>query len=248
MKVSIITPCYNAERFIRETIESVRAQTHRDWEMLITDDCSKDSSAKIVEEIAAQDPRVILIRSAKNGGPAEARNQSLRQATGQMVAFLDSDDLWVPTKLETQLGWMKEHGSRFSFTQYRRMSEDGTQLGSVIQIPESLSYDQLLANTAITTSTTLLDRDLLRGIELESGWGYDDFVLWLRILKTGATAHGIAQDLVRYRVVQGSVSRKSLRSAGWVWRIYREHEHLGLLRSAYSLASYGLRAVIKHQK
>lgn len=248
MKVSIITPCYNAERFIRETIESVRAQTHTEWEMLITDDCSKDGSTRIVEEIAAKDPRVILIRSPKNGGPAEARNQSLRRATGEMIAFLDSDDLWLPTKLENQIRWMKENRSRFSFTQYRRMTEDGSSLGDVIRIPSSLTYGQLLANTAITTSTTLLDRELLRGIELESGWGYDDFVLWLTVLKSGTRAHGIQQDLARYRVVQGSVSRKSLRSAGWVWRIYRDHEKLSLIRSAYSLASYGLRAVIKHQK
>jgi len=245
--VSIVTPAYNAARFVAETIASAQAQTMPDWEMIVVDDRSTDDTAAIVERIAAADPRVRLVRQPANAGPAEARNAALDHARARFVAFLDSDDLWLPEKLERQLAFMAETGCALSYTAYRRIDRDGGRTGALIRVPARLRYADLLKNTAIATLTAMVDRGQtgeLRMIEA----GYDDFVLWLSILRRGFVAHGLREDLARYRVVGGgSVSGRPLRSAGWVWRIYRDHERLGLLRSAWCLGHYGARAVLKRR-
>lgn len=242
--VSIITPAHNVARFVGDTIRSVQAQSFGNWEILVADDCSTDETCAIVQDLAAADPRVMLIRQDRNGGPAVARNAALDRARGRYVCFLDSDDLWLPTKLERQLTVMRETGCAISYTAFRRISDDGTRIGRVIEVPESLTYRQLLKRTAIANSTTMVDREQTGPLRLIDA-GYDDYILWLSLLRRGFEARGLNEDLVRYRVVGGSISSRPLRSAGWVWRIYRAQEGLGLLRAAWYLAHYGARAYLK---
>lgn len=242
--VSIITPAYNAARHIGATIASVQAQTCAGWEMVIADDGSGDETCALVEALAREDPRIILVRQARNGGPAAARNLALAQARGRYICFLDSDDLWLPTKLERQLSVMRETGSVISYTAFRRISDDGTRIGRVIEVPESITYRQLLKRTAIANSTSMVDSEQTGPLRLIDA-GYDDYILWLSLLRRGFEARGLNQDLVRYRSVGGSISSRPLRSAGWVWRIYRAQEGLGLLRAAWYLAHYGARAYLK---
>jgi teichuronic acid biosynthesis glycosyltransferase TuaG len=171
----------------------------------------------------------------------------LDQASGRFVAFLDSDDLWLPQKLERQLPFMQYNKAALSYTSFRRMSEDGQVVGKVRPIPRSLTYDQLLKNTAIATLTAVVDREISGPIAMTNE-GYDDFCLWLSILKRGHVAHGLQEDLARYRVRGGSVSSKPLRSARWVWNIYRNVENLSALRSVWSLAHFGARAWLKRRE
>ena len=126
--VSIITPAYNAARFVEETASSVIAQTHPHWEMIIVDDCSKDDTRALLERLAAAEPRIRPIFQPKNGGPARARNTALEAARSPVVAFLDSDDRWLPVKLERQLAFMSERQAGVSFTECRRINPDGTQI------------------------------------------------------------------------------------------------------------------------
>jgi teichuronic acid biosynthesis glycosyltransferase TuaG len=136
--VSIITPAYRAAEFIGEAIQSVRTQDHPDWEMLIVDDCSPDNTCEKVQQESVQDPRVRLIRQTRNSGPAAARNLALTQVSGRYIAFLDSDDLWVPGKLTRQLAFMKARNAALSFTALRRITQDGTRVGRLIGVPERL--------------------------------------------------------------------------------------------------------------
>ena len=242
--VSIITPAWNAEHFLRETIESVQAQTLGDWEMLIADDCSADGTAALVESYTAEDARVRLVRCKENGGPARARQASLDQAGGRYIAFLDSDDLWLPAKLERQIAFMHARSAALSYTSFRRVNEDGTTVGRQMPVPPSLTYRQLLSNTAIATLTAMIDRSVAGDIAMIDQ-GYDDFCLWLSVLKRGHVAYGLQEDLGRYRVRGNSVSSRPLRSAGWVWNIYRNVEHLSVMDSAWCLANYGVRAYAK---
>jgi len=245
--VSIITPSWNVDRLIGETIASVQAQTFADWELLIADDCSTDSTAAVIESHAASDPRIKLIRQPRNGGPALARQAAIEQAQGRFIAFLDSDDLWLPTKLERQIAFAREHRAALSFTAFRRINEDGSVTGRLISVPASLTYDQLLRNTAIATLTALVDRDIAGPIAMKNE-GYDDFCLWLSILKPGHVAWGLNEDLARYRVRGVSVSSRPLRSAGWVWHIYRNVERLSLVKSAWCFAHWGARAWLKRRE
>jgi teichuronic acid biosynthesis glycosyltransferase TuaG len=245
--ISIITPSWNVEGLIGETIASVQAQTFSDWELLIADDCSTDNTAAVIESFAAKDPRVKLIRQPRNGGPALARQAAIEQAQGRFIAFLDSDDLWLPTKLERQIAFAREHRAALSYTGFRRINEDGSVTGRLISVPASLTYDQLLRNTAIATLTAMIDRDISGPIAMKNE-GYDDFCLWLDVLRPGHVAYGLNEDLARYRVRGVSVSSRPLRSAGWVWRIYRNVERLSLLKSAWCFAHWGARAWLKRRE
>ncbi len=242
--VSVITAAFNAEVFIGETIASVQAQTCQDWEMLVADDASEDRTAKMVAEIAAKDPRIRLIQLTRNGGVARARNAALAEARGRFIAFLDSDDLWLPRKLERQIAFMTAQDAAVSYTAFRRINEDGSRVGRLVSVPARLTYRQLLKNTAIATLAGMIDTAKTGPIRMTEA-RRDDYILWLSLLKRGFTAHGLQEDLARYRVVAGSLSSKPKRSAAWVWNVYRDIEKLGALRAAWCMAHYGVRAVIK---
>lgn len=245
--VSIITPAYRVEKIIKDTIDSVRAQTYKNWEMLIADDCSPDKTATVISNATKIDSRIRLIQCKENGGPASARNAALAEAGGRWIAFLDSDDLWLPEKLEESIRHATKNNSALTFTGFSRISYDGTKTGRYIPVPQVLTYHQLLGNTAIATSTVIIDRSLVGSFSMEKVY-YDDFVCWLEILKKGFKAHGLNKDLMRYRVVAGSVSRNKRRSATEVWKVYRQVENLGLVNSVWHFLRYALNGLKKYRK
>ncbi|XDZ63106.1 glycosyltransferase family 2 protein [Alphaproteobacteria bacterium LSUCC0396] len=245
--ISIITPAWNSASTITECISSVRQQTHLNWEMLVVDDCSSDNTCEVVQGLSSQDDRILLIRQPENGGPARARNAALRHARGRWIAFLDSDDLWLPTKLETQLVFHKAQGAHISFTEYRRISVDSRRTGQLIQVPPRLTYFDLLNNTAIATSTVLVDRQLTGEFEMKPIY-YDDFGCWLELLRSGGFAAGLNHDLMRYRVMEGSVSRNKWKSAMEVWKTYRNVEALTIPRSAWHFGHYCINAIKKYRR
>jgi teichuronic acid biosynthesis glycosyltransferase TuaG len=243
--VSIVTPAYNAEHFLRATIASVRQQSYSNWEMLVIDDCSRDGTRALIEREVRADARVRLVGLDTNSGPAMARQAGVEAARGSLVAFLDSDDVWLPHKLERQVAFMRKTGAAFSFTAFRRMSGDGSHMGRVVHVPPRLTYRELLGNTAIATSTAIIDRAQTGPFRMVKTY-YDDFALWLEITRRGFPAFGLDEDLMRYRVLGGSVSRNKARSAKMVWRTYREVEHLGLGRASWAFARYAVNALRKY--
>lgn len=245
--VSIVVPAYKAEAYVRDTIASVIAQTYPHWEMLIADDCSPDGTRDVVSRCAEADARIRLIPLARNGGPAAARNAALAQARGRWIAFLDSDDLWLPAKLERSIAHATAQQAALVFTGYRRISGDAGRTGDYIGVPSTLTYSQLLGRTAIATSTVLLDRRICGDVTMQPVY-YDDFACWLGILKRGFVAHGLDEDLMRYRVMARSVSRNKGRSAKEVWKTYRNVEHLGLAASAWHFGRYAFHALMKYRR
>jgi len=213
--------------------------------LLVVDDCSPDETAAIVESFAVNDPRIRLLRQQTNGGPAAARNRALAEARGRWIAFLDSDDTWLPEKLEKQLAFHRARNAKISFTEFRRVDADGSHVGRLITVRDWLDYGRLLCDTGIATSTVIVDRSKTGPFAMKKTY-YDDYACWLELLRSGGRAVGLREDLMRYRVVGGSVSRNKLKSARHVWRTYREVERLGLLRSAWSFANYAGRGVLKY--
>lgn len=242
--VSVVMPAFAAERFLPETLASLRAQSFADWECLVVDDASPDRTAALAAEAAATDPRIKLLRQPQNRGVAAARNAALAAATGRYVAFLDADDLWLPAKLERQLAFMQQTGACLSYTAYRRIDETGARVGRLIHAPRTMTWRRLLKNTAIATQTVMVDRTKTGPIAMTEQ-RRDDMILWLSLLRQGCVARGLDEDLVRYRQVQGSLSSRRARAAGWVWEVYRTQAGLGRLEAAWCFGHYAAHAVLK---
>ncbi|MDO3695141.1 glycosyltransferase family 2 protein [Wenyingzhuangia sp. chi5] len=230
--VSIITPCYNSENFIADTIKSVQNQSYENWEMLITDDGSTDSSIKIIEKFAAKDPRIKLFKIS-NAGAAVARNHSIEQAKGTFIAFLDSDDMWLPQKLEKQINFMQTNDYVLTFTSYQRMSEEGVLLNDIINAHEKLSYKHMLSSNKIGCLTAMYNQEKLGKIYMPLIRKRQDYGLWLNILKQIDFAYGLQEVLATYRLRNFSVSAKKTEMIKWNWKLYREIEQKSIIKAIY---------------
>lgn len=243
--VSIITPVYNAEEFIVQTIESVQAQTYSDWELLLIDDCSTDSSAELIKSFTDNDNRIRYVKLNKNSGAAVTRNTGLAMAKGRYIAFLDSDDIWKAQKLEKQMELIKEKDIGFVFTSYRYVMQDGSPMSKVARAPEKIDYNGLLKNTIIGCSTVLIDKKLIGDFRMANVRRGQDTATWLQLLKKTDYAYGIYDDLVWYRVVSGSLSDNKFTAIKRTWNTYRNVEHLSLPKAMYVFVFYAYNAVKK---
>lgn len=246
--VSVITPTYNAETYIGQTIESVKNQKYCNWEMIIVDDCSKDNTVEIIKREAEEDKRIRLIQLSKNSGAAVARNTAIQNAKGKYIAFLDSDDLWYPDKLEKQVAFMQEKDIAFSFTSYRIINEDGTETDKIIQVPKEIDYKGLLKNTIIGCLTVMLDVSKLGLVQMPNMRTRQDTATWLSILRKGYKAYGIQEPLAKYRKVSGSISSNKFKMARQTWRMYRDFEKLNIFYASWCFINYAWNALKKHLK
>lgn len=246
--VSIITPLYNAEDFIGRTIESVRSQTYPHWEMIIVDDCSSDSSKKVVRKYMEEDERIKLVELEQNVGTGMAKNKALEHVNGKFIAFVDSDDWWLPEKLEKQVRFMKENQYPISYTAYRMVNADGSKETKTVNIVKSLSLEQYLRNTLIGFSTSMINIDITGQIGFMDLRSREDTQLWITLLKQGFKAYGLDEMLVKYRVHKRSITANRVKAARQTWRLYYRIEKLGLFRSMYYFHGYLWNTVKKHYK
>ncbi|MBQ9012691.1 MAG: glycosyltransferase family 2 protein [Bacilli bacterium] len=243
--VSIITPMYNSEKYIGQTIESVLNQTYQEWEMLIIDDCSNDNSPNIVKEYVQIDKRIRYIRVKENKGVSNARNIGLQQARGRFIAFLDSDDIWSYSKLENQIDFMIEKNCTITFTSYELIDEDSNKLGKEIKVPSEVRYNDLLKGNILGCLTVIIDKSKIDfDIEMSSA-RHEDYILWLSILKKGHIAYGIDKILAKYRKSSTSLSGNKVKSAIWTWNVYRNIENLSLYKSIYYFINYIINGIKK---
>lgn len=240
--VSIVTPTYNSHQFIDETIDSVVNQTFPDWELILVDDGSSDSTVEIIKRWQDKDSRIRLLTNEQNLGPGPSRNRAVENSRGRYIAYLDSDDVWLPAKLETQLDHLKKHGATFSFTSYELVDEQSRLLGRQVTAPQALSYDDLLKNTVIGCLTVMIDSSKSPPLVMPSIPSRQPLVLWLKILKETGPAVGLDEILARYRVRAGSISSNKIQAAKQVWRVYREYERLPFPTALSYFVSYAFRA------
>lgn len=244
--VSIIVPIYNVANYIEETMDCVLAQTYPDWELLLVEDCSVDSTAVLIEQYMERtgDSRIRLISQPSNMGAARARNRGLKEAKGRYIAYLDADDLWEPEKLEKELAFMKEKDAAFAFTGYEFADETGRGMGKVVHVPETLTYRQALSNTTIFTTTVMFDLEKLPREQLEMPvMKSEDTALWFRVLRGGVTAYGLDENLVKYRRAGKSLSSNKLEAIRRIWNLYRRAEGMNIISSAWHFCFWALRAV-----
>lgn len=247
--ISIITPTYCSEKLIMDTYNSILKQTISDWEWIVTDDCSHDGTYQLLLEIEKSDKRVKVHQNSKNLGAAISRNVSINSASGEYLAFIDSDDMWHSTKLETQLAFMEKNKFNFSFTSYEVISQNSETSGVFVDSQTSMlsfSYEDMLRKKAtLGCSTVMLKSSAFPKIEMPNLRTGQDYATWLSLLKTGENAHLLPQVLTQYRIVKGSISRNKFKKALRQWSIYRQVENLSLAKSFLCFSNYAFNAVFR---
>ena len=244
--VSIITPLYNSEKFIAETIESVLNQTYKNWEMIIVNDCSKDNGPNIVQEYIKKDNRIKLFNNEVNQGVSFTRNKAINLAKGKYIAFLDSDDIWKEEKLEKQVNLMEEKKVFFSYTGYSKMNEDGSLRGK-IEVPKKVNYKELLKGNIMGCLTVIVRKNILKNNPFKNT-KQEDYILWLELLKKEKFAYGITEILAYYRVLNNSRSSNKIDLVKFNWKIYSEIEKLNILESIYYYTIYIYRGIKRYLK
>lgn len=234
--VSIVMPVYNDTVYVKEAVASVLRQTYHRWELLLVDDGSPLDIREAIKDILA-DERICFIRLPENRTVAGARNVGIEAARGRYLAFLDSDDWWLPEKLEKQVRFMQEKKIAMSFTSYRRVSANGRNVGRVLKAESVVDYSRLLKGNCIGCSTVMIDRWQCPDVKMPL-MRHEDYITWLTIAKQGVGLYGLAEDLARYRVSNTSLSGNKCKSLWWTWKVYRESQGLSFFRSLLCLGYY----------
>lgn len=249
-QVSVIMPAHNAAKTIGESIESVLSQTFTDWELLIINDSSTDETEQIVSEYSQKDSRIKLLHTDKSvGKPFYPRNIGIKAAEGRFIAFLDSDDVWLATKLEKQIPLFVDEKVAIGFSYYEKFASNKAESNKnrVIKSPASVSYKSALYGNPIGNLTGMYDTQKVGKIFYEDA-GHEDYILWLTILKKGFVAKNTNTVEARYRVAEKSVSSNKGKAAYWTWNIYRKILGFNIIKAAFCYSIYMVKGVFKYLK
>jgi len=245
-KVSVITPAFNASSSLTDTINSVLEQSFSDWEMIIVDDCSKDNTYKIACEFAEKDSRIKVIKHNKNSGVAVARNTALDTASGDYIAFLDSDDMWDSKKLEKQLIFMETGQYALTYTAYQKFQTNNGLRGKIIKVPKKMTANAIYGNTAIACLTVIVNRKMVGEFHMPLIEHTEDNCTWQSILSKGYIAHGLNENLALYRVGNSSLTKNKTKASKQQWQTYRQYYKFSVIRSAFYFTCYAFNAIKKH--
>lgn len=243
--ISVVVPAWRAEKTLAATLDSILSQTWRELEVLIVDDASPDGTLALAQSYAAKDPRVRVIAQEKNGGVSKARNRGVREARGEWIAFLDSDDLWMPEKLERQMALAAQHPEAgLFFTGSAFISEDDHKYGYTLSVPERVNYRRLLGQNVISCSSVLVRRELMERFPMGNDAIHEDFAVWLKILREEPWAYGVNEPLLVYRVSRSSKSGNKLKAARMTFGTYR-YVRVPLPLAVWSGMLYTVRGIRK---
>ncbi|MFW7420205.1 glycosyltransferase family 2 protein [Vagococcus fluvialis] len=231
--VSIIMPTFNSIEFVEETIISILNQTYENWELLICDDMSTDGTVEFIENSFKSENRIKIYSTKKNSGAAVARNISLDNALGRYIAFIDSDDIWLSTKLEKQIKFMEKNGYAVTATSYNKIDENSDNLKKDIIVKEKYDMDILLKSN-VGNLTVMYDSSIIGKPRIPDIRKRNDYLYWLTIMETKKVCiYGFDEILSSYRIRVGSLSSNKIGLVKYHWIIYRTHFQLSLTKSTY---------------
>lgn len=245
-KVSVVMPVYNAQRFLKEAIDSVLSQSFSHFELILVDDCSTDASYEIMLQYEKKDIRVRTYKNSENKGVSYTRNFGVSKATHNYVAFIDSDDMWEKDKLQKQMELIGKYpqtdicytGSAFVDTNSRRSD-------FVFKVPTKVLYKELLKQNVVSCSSSLVKKEWLTKYPMAHDNMHEDFAVWLSILKDGGVARGVDEPLLVYRVDRNSKSGNKFKSMKMTYRVYK-YMGLNVFERFYYLVFYVLSGIKKH--
>lgn len=245
-EISIITACYNSEKYIDETIQSVLNQTFTNWEWWIVDDQSKDRSVEKIQQY--EDPRIHLISLEKNKGAAEARNIGLEKATGRFITFLDSDDVWLPEFLEKTRAYLVDNDEELVYASYKRHDEELEPLLEDFIAEDHITYNRILYNCPIPMLTSMYDSQRIGKIKIPEVDMREDYAMWIEILKKIPEARAIKEPLAIYRIRKTSYSRNKFKILRKQFAVYSKFLNLSLPKSTYYTLHWALNGMKKYEK
>ena len=243
--ISIIMPSYDTAQYIEQSILSVQKQTYENWELIIVDDCSTDNTDEVVKPLLS-DARIRYLKNEKNSGAAVSRNRALREAKGKWIAFLDSDDLWLPEKLEKQVAFMEQNGYHFSYTNYEEIDMAGEKTGVRVTGPKKITKTGMFNYCWPGCLTVMYDAETVGLIQIADIKKNNDYAMWLKVCRK-ADCYLLDECLAQYRKGRaGSVSTHSVKTmVGWHYKLFREAEGFGLVQSVCNTAKNLLWGVYK---
>jgi len=255
--ISIIMAAYNVEKTILESINSVRAQTYSNWELIIIDDCSTDSTSDIVKIVASSNglnnneyvPQINLLKNVCNLGVSEARNVGINAAKGEWVAILDSDDIWREDKLEKQMQFIKETNADISYTSTSYIDVEGVASRYILHAERELSYKDLLKKNIMSCSSVIVRKEIIKQYPFMDTTGqgitlHEDYASWLKILQENKNAYGLDEPLLTYRLSKSSKSGGRIRSGLMTFNTYR-HVGFGQAASILLTLRYAIHSISK---
>lgn len=246
-RVSVITPAFNAELYLEQTVKSVQAQTYTDWEMIIVDDCSADDTYALAKKFEIDDLRIKVLQNERNYGVAATRNKALDAATGEYIAFLDSDDLWLPHKLDKQVQFMDTGKYVLTYTNYKKFdSSTGDLIQKVIRAPATMTAKKIYGDTSIGCLTVMINRDRSGPFHMPPLDHTEDNITWQEILARGHTAYRLDEVLSLYREGNQSLTNAKKSAAKQQWNTYRKYYNFSIPKSTFYFAQYAFHAVKKH--
>lgn len=245
VKVSVVMPLYNSERYVAEAIESVIAQTFTNWELIVVDDGSTDKSCEIVLEYVSKDARIKLLHNpSPNRMPSSPRNIGIQAAEGKYIAFLDSDDIWLKEKLSQQLDLFKDKRTAVVYSDYEKIDEHSHRSARIVKAPKYTDYQKLLYSNVIGNLTGMFDVSKV-GKKYYLDIHHEDYAFWLSILKKGYIARSTKTITALYREHSNSMSSNKFRNMSWQWHILRNVENINLFRSSMYFISYLIKGFMK---
>ena len=237
--VSVVIPMYNSSSYITPTIKSALNQTYNNIEVLVVDDCSKDNSIEVVNYLAKEDSRLRCVPQERNQGAAVARNRGIKEAKGQYIAFLDSDDLWAEDKIEKQVALIKANDAAFVYCAYDWVDENDTQIKGKVKIKERVCYKDLLTKTYICTPAAIYDRNIIGDVEMPLRRTGQDYAFWMVLLKK-TDAFGIDEALVHVRRRSGSLSKNKFQNLKDIWEVQTINEGISKFAASWHLFRYAI--------
>ena len=240
-EVDIILPNYNSSEFIEKTIDSVIAQTHKNWNLIIVDDCSDEKTKKILNKYS-QNKNIQIVFLDKNKGAAFCRNNALELSKSEYVAFLDSDDLWVKDKLIKQINFMKKNNYSFSYTDYVTFGDKNRE----IKTPKKINFSNFIKNTAIATSTMIVKRDKIKNIKFTNSKICEDYYFKCKLLKKVKYAYCLKKYLTKYRVRKNSLQSSNLKNIYWIYKINKDYNKLNFFSNVFSLINISINSLRKY--
>lgn len=242
---SVVIPIFNAEKTISDTLDSLLAQTYKNYELILINDCSTDNSLSIINKIKIKFNDIIIINNDINLGVANSRNKGFEAASGEYIALLDSDDIWIQNKLKKQKEFIDKTNCDICCTSYNFIDINNNVIKSSYIVPENITYKMLLKENYIGCSSAVIKKNLLVHNKMNSSYFHEDYALWLYLSRKNAKIVGMNDVLMQYRIINNSRSHDKINAALNRFKIYTEQEKFGLIKSLYYFSLYAINGVKK---